>query len=230
MFNYIVRRILQSIPILLVVLTLVFVFVRVLPGDPAVAALGDYASKEAVQALREKLGLDAPLWVQYFRFISNLLRGDLGSSLITGYPVAKQISNDLPYTLELTFCAILFGYVFGIPLGLSAAVKRNSFIDYFNRIFSLLGLSIPAFYLGVLGRAVDVRLFNQVHAVSSGGRRRFIRSPGQLAPPLSPGAYPWSDYDGLHHPYVQILVTGDLRAGLRAHGALQGYYRPAGPL
>ena len=92
MFNYIVRRVLQSIPILLVVLTLVFVFVRVLPGDPAVAALGDYASKEAVQALREKLGLDVPLWVQYFRFLGNLLKGDLGSSLITGYPVAQQIS------------------------------------------------------------------------------------------------------------------------------------------
>ena len=103
MFNYIVRRVLQSIPILLVVLTLVFVFVRVLPGDPAVAALGDYASKEAVQALREKLGLDVPLWVQYFRFLGNLLKGDLGSSLITGYPVAQQISNELPYTLEITF-------------------------------------------------------------------------------------------------------------------------------
>ena len=150
MFNYIIRRILQSIPILFIVLTLVFVFVRVLPGDPAVAALGDYASKEAVQALRVKFGLDAPLWVQYFRFLSDLFKGDLGASLITGYPVAKQVIKVLPYTLELTVCAILFGYVFGIPLGISAAVRRNSFIDYFNRVFSLLGLSVPAFYLGIL--------------------------------------------------------------------------------
>lgn len=150
MFQYAVRRILQSIPILFVVLTLVFVVVRVLPGDPAVAALGDYASKETVDALREKLGLNAPLWVQYLRFLANLVRGELGTSAITGYAVGSQIVKVLPHTIELTLSAILFGYLLGIPLGISAAVKRNSFVDYFNRIFSLVGLSVPAFYLGIL--------------------------------------------------------------------------------
>jgi ABC-type dipeptide/oligopeptide/nickel transport system permease component len=150
MFNYVVRRILQSIPILFVVLTLVFVVVRILPGDPAVAALGDYASKESVQALREKMGLNAPIWVQYFRFLRDLCQGNLGKSIITGYPVAAQLVKVLPYSLELTFSAILFGFLFGIPLGIPAAVKRNSFIDYFNRVFSLMGLSIPAFFLGIL--------------------------------------------------------------------------------
>jgi ABC-type dipeptide/oligopeptide/nickel transport system permease component len=150
MFNYVVRRILQSIPILLVVLTLVFIVVRVLPGDPAVAALGDYASKETVNALREKMGLNAPLWLQYLRFLGDLCQGNFGTSIITGYPVGTQLLKVLPYTLELTFSAILLGFLFGIPLGISAAVRRNSFIDYFNRIFSLTGLSIPAFYLGIL--------------------------------------------------------------------------------
>ena len=150
MFNYVLRRILQSIPILFVVLTLVFVVVRILPGDPAVAALGDYASKDAVQALRERMGLNAPLWLQYLRFLGGLFRGDLGVSVITGYPVASQVFEVLPHTLELTFCGIVFGYVCGIPLGILAAIRRNTFIDYFNRIFSLLGLSIPAFYLGIL--------------------------------------------------------------------------------
>jgi ABC-type dipeptide/oligopeptide/nickel transport system permease component len=150
MFQYSVRRILQSIPILLVVLTLVFVVVRVLPGDPAVAALGDYASKEAVNALREKMGLNIPLWLQYFRFLGDLCKGNLGKSIITGYPVASQIVKALPYTLELTLSAIFIGYLLGIPLGIPAAVRRNSLIDYFNRVFSLLGLSIPAFYLGIL--------------------------------------------------------------------------------
>jgi ABC-type dipeptide/oligopeptide/nickel transport system permease component len=149
MFQYSVRRILQSIPILLVVLSLVFVVVRILPGDPAVAFLGDYASKESVQALREKMGLDAPLWLQYLRFLKNLCKGDLGKSIM-GYPVTSQILNVLPYTLELTIGAIFIGYFLGIPLGIPAAVRRNSFIDYFNRIFSLIGLSIPAFYLGIL--------------------------------------------------------------------------------
>ena len=150
MFNYVIRRILQSIPILFVVLTLVFVVVRILPGDPAVAALGDYASKEAVNALREKMGLNVPLWVQYFRFIKTLCQGNLGNSIITGYPVASQLIKVLPYSLELTFSAILFGFLLGIPLGIPAAVRRNSFIDYFNRVFSLMGLSVPAFYLGIL--------------------------------------------------------------------------------
>ncbi len=150
MFNYAVRRIIQSIPILFVVFTLVFVIVRVLPGDPATAALGDYASKEAVEALRKNMGLDAPLWKQYLTFLGNLLQGNLGISIITGYPVGTQIVKVLPYTLILTFGAIVFGYVLGIPLGIPAAVRRNSFVDYFNRFFSLIGLSIPAFYLGIL--------------------------------------------------------------------------------
>ena len=150
MFSYAMRRILQSIPILLIVLTLVFVVVRVLPGDPATAALGDYASKDAINALRAKMGLDVPLWLQYLRFLGDLGQGNLGTSIITGYSVSTQMVKVLPYTLSLTFCAIFLGYLFGLPLGLSAAIRRNSFIDYFNRIFSLLGLSIPAFYLGIL--------------------------------------------------------------------------------
>ena len=150
MFSYVARRILQSIPILLIVLTLVFIVVRVLPGDPAVAALGDYASKEAVNALREKMGLNAPLWRQYLQFIGDIGRGDLGTSIITGYPVAKQVAAVLPHTLLLTISAIILGYLIGVPLGISAAVRRNSFVDYFNRVFSLLGLSVPAFYLGIL--------------------------------------------------------------------------------
>ena len=150
MVSYAVRRILQSIPILFVVLTLVFLIARVLPGDPAVAALGDYASKDAVNALRERMGLNVPLWMQYVRFLADLCRGNLGTSMITHYPVAAQIQKALPYSLELTFSAIGFGFLIGIPLGIPAAVRRNSFVDYFNRVFSLMGLSVPAFYLGIL--------------------------------------------------------------------------------
>jgi ABC-type dipeptide/oligopeptide/nickel transport system permease component len=162
MSGYVLRRVLQSIPILVVVLTLVFVVVRILPGDPAIAALGDYASKEAVEALREQMGLNAPLWLQYLRFLGDLCRGNLGASIITGFPVGRQLVKVLPYTLELTFSSILFGFLFGIPLAIPAAVRRNSFIDYFNRVFSLMGLSIPAFYLGILLMlvfSIKLRLF-----------------------------------------------------------------------
>lgn len=162
MIVYAIRRLLQSIPIILIVITLVFIIVRILPGDPAVAALGDYASKEAVEALRNRMGLNDPLWLQYFKFLGSILRGDLGKSLITGYPVATQVAQVLPYTIQLTLSGIFLGYLFGIPLGIAASVHRNKFIDYFNRVFSLVGLSIPAFYLGVLLMlvfAIKLRLF-----------------------------------------------------------------------
>jgi ABC-type dipeptide/oligopeptide/nickel transport system permease component len=150
MFRYLIRRILFAIPILLAVFTLVFLVVRVIPGDPAEAALGDYASKEAVEALRERMGLNEPLYVQYFGFLSGLLQGDFGNSLITGRPIRQQVLDVLPYTLQLTFAAVLIGSVFGIPLGIYTAVKRNTLPDYIGRVVSLIGLSVPAFYFGIL--------------------------------------------------------------------------------
>lgn len=148
--KYIATRLLLAIPTFLAVLTLVFLVVRVIPGDPATAALGDYASQEAVEALRERMGLNDPLYVQYFRFLGDLLRGDLGTSLITGKPISEQVMDVLPYTLQLTLSAVLIGAALGVPIGIYTAVRRNTWIDYLGRIFSLAGLSVPAFYLGIL--------------------------------------------------------------------------------
>ena len=162
MLKYSVRRILIVIPTLLAVFTLVFVIVRVIPGDPATAALGDYASQEAVEALRERMGLNAPLVEQYLDFLFALLRGDLGNSLITGMSVGEQIRFVLPYSLELTAFAIAIGMVLGIPGGVYTAIKRNRLPDHLGRVFSLVGLSVPAFYLSVLLLllfAVKLRLF-----------------------------------------------------------------------
>jgi ABC-type dipeptide/oligopeptide/nickel transport system permease component len=150
MLRYSLRRILVSIPTLLAVLTIIFLVVRVAPGDPAYAALGDYASEDAVERLRERLGLDQPLYVQYFQFLFGLLQGDLGRSLITQQPVSEQIAVVLPYTLQLTFAGILLGIVMGVPLGVLTAIRRNTWVDYFGRVFSLTGLSFPIFFLAVL--------------------------------------------------------------------------------
>ncbi len=150
MISYIVRRIILAVPIMLAVFTLVFLLVRVAPGDPAVAALGDYASQEAVQALRDKMGLNKPLWVQYGDSLYEFVHGNLGSSLITNEPVARQVAAALPYTLELTFVGILLGTMLGIPIGIITALKRNHLIDYIGRAASLTGLSLPAFYMGIL--------------------------------------------------------------------------------
>jgi len=148
--QYIARRLLLSIPVFLGVVTIVFLVVRVIPGDPATAALGDYASKEAVDALRQRMGLDEPLPVQYLRFLGDLVRGELGASMITGASIRAQIAHALPYTVELTALAILIGVAIGIPVGVYTAIRRNRLPDYIGRILSLTGLSVPAFYFGIL--------------------------------------------------------------------------------
>jgi peptide/nickel transport system permease protein len=143
-------RLVMSVPVFFSVVTLIFVIVRVLPGDPAQAALGDYASPDAVHALRARLGLDDPLPIQYVRFLADLARGDFGTSMINGAPVRDQIAYNLPYTLQLTVFALLIGIAAGVPTGVLTAVQRNRVSDYVGRTLSLVGLSAPAFFLGIL--------------------------------------------------------------------------------
>jgi len=150
MFRLILRRLLLAIPTMIVVVTIIFLIVRVIPGDPAQAALGDQASEEAVNRLREELGLNQSLWGQYVDYMSGLIQGDLGDSLITRASAWEQIQFVLPYTIELTVASIIIALVLGIPTGVITAIKRNTWIDYTGRILSLIGLSAPAFYIGIL--------------------------------------------------------------------------------
>lgn len=150
MLKYVLKRLGMSIPILLAVLTLVFVIIRIVPGDPAMVVLGDQASTEALEALRERMGLNVPLIEQYFTFLFNALRGDLGLSLLSGKSVLGEVMEVLPYTIDLTAAGVLIGVAFGVPLGVLTAVYRNSVTDYIIRIFSLFGLSFPAFYSAIL--------------------------------------------------------------------------------
>jgi ABC-type dipeptide/oligopeptide/nickel transport system permease component len=148
--RYVLRRLLQAVPTLLAVFTVIFIIVRVAPGDPATAVLGDNASRQAVEALRTRMGLDEPLWKQYLIFLGDLARGDLGDSLKTNQPVWNQIRSALPHTLELTAAASILGLILGVPIGIITAVKRNQAPDYIGRIVSLVGLSLPAFYLSII--------------------------------------------------------------------------------
>lgn len=169
MLKYIAQRLAFSIPVFLGVVTIVFLVVRVIPGDPAVAALGDYASKEAVEALRQRMGLNESLPVQYVRFLGSLVRGDLGISMITGSSIRDQVTHALPYTLQLTVLAILIGTFLGIPIGVYTAVRRNRMADYIGRVLSLAGLSVPAFYLGILLILLLAIFFQWLPAVGGGG-------------------------------------------------------------
>jgi peptide/nickel transport system permease protein len=123
---------------------------RLLPGDPALVALGDYASPEQLALFREQMGLNVPLWQQYFVFVWDMLTLDFGQSLIDRTSVLQTIADNLPYTIELTLVATGMGLLVGIPLGVVAAVNRNRLPDTGVRMFSLVGYTIPDFYLGAL--------------------------------------------------------------------------------
>lgn len=147
---YILRRMVLLIPTALAVMTFVFLVVRVLPGDPAIAMLGGNASEEALKALREQLGINLPLWKQYVLFIRDVVNLDFGTSMITGASVRAMTGRALVYTACLVSVSMVLGILIGIPLGLLTAMKRNSWIDYLGRLFALLGLSVPDFFLGIL--------------------------------------------------------------------------------
>ncbi|WP_037086903.1 ABC transporter permease [Neorhizobium vignae] len=150
MARYLLLRLADAIPTVLLVLTLVFIAMRILPGDPAIAALGDMATPEQLEIFRERMGLNAPLWLQYINFVWGMLTLDFGTSLMNNQSVLRLIAYNLPYTIELTIVAMIMGVGVGIPLGVLAATHRNKAADNAVRGFSLLGYAVPDFYLGAL--------------------------------------------------------------------------------
>ena len=159
MFRFIVRRLLQLIPVLLGLSVLLFAWLRALPGGPAQAALGERATPEAIARYNELFGLDEPLIVQYLRFLGRAIRLDFGTSARTGRPVTTEFLERMPGTIELAIMAMIFAIVLGIPLGYLAARKHGSWLDSASVIGSLLGVAIPVFFLAYLLRlafAVDL--------------------------------------------------------------------------
>jgi len=150
MTTYLLRRLLQVIPITLGILTLVFALVHLIPGDPAVQLAGENASPADVARVRADLGLDKPLLVQYGSFLGRLVRLDLGDSFRSGEPVAKEISARYPATMQLALGGMLVALLTAFPLGIIAALRRDTWVDHVARFFSLIGVSMPNFWLGPL--------------------------------------------------------------------------------
>jgi peptide/nickel transport system permease protein len=169
MTAFILRRLGFAAVTLLAVLTLVFVLVRIVPGDPAQVILGDQASRDAILAMRTRLGLDRPLSTQYSEFLAGVLQGNWGVSMVTGRPVIEEVLKVLPWTIELTLVSLLLGAGIGVPLGVFAAVHRNRLLDYLARLASLLGLSFPPFVSAILllfAFAILLPLFPVINASS----------------------------------------------------------------
>ncbi|MDQ3344832.1 MAG: ABC transporter permease [Chloroflexota bacterium] len=150
MGKFILRRLLLLIPIMLGLTVLVFLFIRLLPGDPAGAILGERATPEAVERVRTALGLDRPLIEQYWEYVSGLVRLDLGTSFITNRDVTDDFLQRFPATVELTAAAMIFALTLGIPLGMLTAKRRGSWLDSAGTVVSLIGISIPIFFLGLM--------------------------------------------------------------------------------
>ncbi|HSL50959.1 MAG TPA: ABC transporter permease [Candidatus Deferrimicrobiaceae bacterium] len=151
MFKYTLRRILVAVPMLLGAMSIVFFAMRILPGDPCLAMMGDQATTEALADCTKNLGLQRPLTVQYVDYLWRSIRLDFGQSFRQGYPVNEYIARMFPHTLVLVLASAVVAALIGIPIGIVSALKRRSpLIDYPLRIIALLGLSMPVFWLGIL--------------------------------------------------------------------------------
>lgn len=190
MARYLLLRLLDAVPTVFLVLTLVFIAMRILPGDPALAALGPNADGGQLEAFRERMGLNDPLWLQYLNFLWDAVRLDFGNSLLTNVPISTLIANNLPHTIYLTVVSVLMGLIMGIPLGVIAATNRNRPADSALRIYSLIGYAIPDFYLA----AVLLVVFS-----------------------LNLGWFPINGegegfWDGLHHIFLPALTLAMLKS------------------
>lgn len=150
MFIYIIRRILQMVPVLLGVILVVFLIMKLVPGDPALLIAGEGTTPEIIERIHKQLGLDKPLLVQYLDYVMNVLRGDLGVSMKTNLPVFDEIMARLPITIQLAAVSIIITIVLGMIAGIISATKQYSWADTSLMIIALLGVSLPSFWLGLI--------------------------------------------------------------------------------
>jgi len=192
MYTYILRRVLQLIPVLIGVSIFVFVGMHVIPGDVATLLLGDKATPESLARLHHELGLDQPIYVQYIRFASEALRGDFGVSLRTRQPAFTEVWRAAPMTVELSLCAITFAILVGVPVGTFAAVRQYSLFDSASMVGVLFGVSMPIFWTAL----ILMMIF--------GGRLHWLPIGGILDEGLS-----LKTVTGIH--LVDSLLQGDLK-------------------
>ncbi len=185
MTTFILQRFLALIPLLLGVSILVFLMAQLVPGDPVLMMLGEFsvASAEDIEKLREQLGFDDPLHVQYGRYLSGLVKGDLGDSMRSRKPVTELILQRLPRTIELTLVALVFAILFGTAMGIIAALNHNTWLDYVTVTIALLGVSVPGFWLALLLILVFSVTLGWLPVLSSPG------IPGLILPAIALGLW-----------------------------------------
>ncbi|MFK7697404.1 ABC transporter permease [Paenibacillus sp. HJGM_3] len=174
MVKFIVKRLIASIPVVIGSLTIVFLIIHWLPGDPAQMIAGDDAAPDRVAFLREQFGLNEPLWRQYVSYLWDSARGDFGNSFANSQPVLDRLIAQLPATLSLTALSTAMAVVIGVVLGVLSAVYKNRFFDYIVRVISLLGVSMPKFWLGILLILIFSVHFQLLPAIGNGSFKQLI--------------------------------------------------------
>ena len=170
MFGYVMRRLLATVPVVLVVTIIVFSLIHMAPGDPLTLLLSEDANETTIKLAREKWGLDQPIYVQYLNYLSILVHGDLGMSFKYGDPVVSVIANRMPATIELAIAAMIISVSIALPLGALAGARPNSWIDNIGSSIGFLGISMPGFWLGLI---LILFLSGTLHLLPSSGRDSF---------------------------------------------------------
>ena len=165
--EYIARRLVLAVLVLLSVSVITFVISRVVPSDPAARWVGPHPTKEQIAAARIKLGLDKPLYVQYFRYMNDLLHGDFGVSVASHQPILTDLKAYLPATLELVITGMIMAVVIGIPLGVLSGARKDSLLDHISRLLAVAGVSVPTFWMGLL---LQFFFFGRLKLLPLGGR------------------------------------------------------------
>ena len=193
MARFIVRRLMLLVPILLGLSLLVFLWIRALPAGPAQSLLGERATPETIRQIEEQYGLNEPIYVQYWSYLKTVGTGDLGTTIRTRRPVTDELRERFPATIELTFAALLFATLLGVPLGFVAAKRYGTWVDHSSLVISLIGISIPIFFLAIL--------LKYVFAVKLG----LLPTVGRISVPID-----------LEHPtnfyLIDALIAGDPEA------------------
>ena len=150
MFKHIAKRLLITIPVLMGIILLIFFMLNVIPGDPVTVMMKEHLKEDVIDNLRQSMHLDDPFLVRYFRYVWDMLHGDLGISWKLNRPVTGLIATAFPYTCRLAVCAALFSWIMGIPVGIVSAVKKNSLVDHLSMGLSLFGVSMPVFWVALI--------------------------------------------------------------------------------
>jgi ABC-type dipeptide/oligopeptide/nickel transport system permease component len=215
MFGYLLGRIIATIPVVVLISLLVFLLIHAAPGDPATLLLSEEASPEDVAEARRRWGLDQPIYVQYLRFLANVAAGDLGMSFRYADPVIGLIGERLPATIELAVTSMLIAVLIGVPLGVWAGAKPNSWADNLGSVFGFFGISMPSFWLGIMLILIISGYFNwlpssgrSTYGVAQGFETGFYISHGLLTGNMI------AAWDGIKYIIMPAIALGTGMMGL----------------